>query len=84
MALYSRAVIAFVRSNRTEYNESVVVYLKQEYLEEDMPVQFVCKVMIGQTKTEIKRDYSLSTVMREFAETIAQFTDGFSTWKAME
>lgn len=84
MSLYSHAIVGFVRSNKTANNETVIIYLKQEYLEENSPVQFVVKVMIGTVKTEVKRDYSLSSAMREFAEQIAQFTDGFSTWKSID
>lgn len=80
MASYhNRMIVGFVRSNRTAQNESVVVYLKQA----DEDNEWAVKVKIGDARTIVLQSYSLSSAMREFAETIAQFTDGFSTWSEL-
>lgn len=81
MATYhNRMILGFVRSNKTAQNESVVVYLKQSSENNEYGV----RVKIGNTRILVKQSYSLSTALREFAETIGQFTDGFSTWSILE
>ena len=58
----------------------MVVYLKQN---EDTKEYAVKVKHPSGVKTIVKTSYSLSEVLREFAETIAQFTGGFTTWKTL-
>jgi len=76
---HNRAIICFVRSDKTAQRESVIVYLKQS----DEDSEYAVKVMIGQARTIKLKTHSLSSALRELAETIAQFTNGFSTWSEL-
>jgi hypothetical protein len=78
MASYhEKLIIAFVRSD----SPRMLVYLKQS--EEDK--EYAVKILhpIGNVKTIVYQSYSLSSAMKEMAETIGQFTNGFSTWKTI-
>lgn len=53
-------------------------------LPRDETREYAVKVMHhGGTKTVVFKTYSLSSALRELAETVAQFTDGFTTWKEL-
>lgn len=73
---HNRLIIGFVASD-----SKIVVYLKQS----DETREYAIKVMHRDgTKTVVKVNYSLSGAMREFAETVAQFSNGFTTWRLLE
>jgi hypothetical protein len=75
MSIYHNRLIQAFQASDTR----VVVYLKQ--CEETG--EFAVKVMHrGGTKTTVRVSYSLSECLRELAETVAQFSGGFTTWKA--
>ena len=77
MATYhNRLILAFVASD-----SRIVVYLKQ--CEESLEYAVKVRHKDG-TKTIVLTSNSLSSAMREFAETIAQFTNGFTNWKLIE
>jgi hypothetical protein len=72
---HNRLIIGFVTSN-----PKMVVYLKQS----EETREYAVKVMHHDgTKTVVFKTYSLSSALRELAETVAQFTDGFTTWKEL-
>ena len=61
-------------------DSGVVVYLKQ--CEETTEFAVKVKHRDG-TRTVVKASYSLSEVLREFAETVAQFSNGFTLWRPL-
>jgi hypothetical protein len=72
---HNKLLYGFVASD-----SRIVVYLKQS----EETTEYVVKVMHkGGIKELIKSSYSLSEVLREFAETIAQHTNGFTVWKKL-
>lgn len=61
-------------------SDRVVVYLKVSEANREWAV----KVMSPDgTKTTVKTSYSLSDALRELAETIAQYTGGFTSWSPL-
>lgn len=57
-----------------------IVYLKQNSETEEYAVKVLHR---DGTKTVVLTSNSLSTVLREYAETVAQFTNGFTTWMTL-
>lgn len=76
MSIYHNELLyGFVASD-----SRMCVYLKQS----TETKEYIVKVMHRDgTKTIVKTSHSLSTVLREFAETIAQFTGGFTVWNKL-
>lgn len=73
MRVYDKYLLGFVTTD-----SKIIVYLKQSSDDN----KYVVKVLHRDgTKTIVKETYSLSGAMREIAETIAQFTGGFTTWR---
>lgn len=73
METFNKLLFAF-----TATDSRTTVYLKQS----DETWAYQLKVMNRDgTKTVIKTTPSLSDAMREMAETIAQFTNGFTSWR---
>lgn len=72
LTYHNRLITGFIASDTR-----IVVYLKQS----DETKEYAVKVMHRDgTKTTVKTNHSLSSCLREFAETVAQFSNGFTTW----
>ena len=76
MSIYHNNLLyGFVASD-----SKIVVYLKQD----EESKEFAVKVKHPDgTRTIVKTSHSLSSALREFAEVIAQFTGGFTTWRVL-
>lgn len=76
MATYhNRLIIGFARSSPSR----MVIYLKQ--CEESR--EWAVKTLVNDVRTVVKTSYSLSEALRELAETVAQYTDGLTSWRAL-
>lgn len=65
----------------TSSDSRITVYLKQS----EETKQYAVKVMHRDgTKTVIRYTHSLSDALRYLAETVAQFTGGFTTWNQLK
>lgn len=73
--VYNELLFGFVASD-----SRLTVYLKQSTECNKYAVKIMHK---DGTKTVVKETYSLSDAVRELAETIAQHTNGFTTWRKL-
>lgn len=72
MVYHNKLLCAF-----KEHSSGIVVYVKQD---EDTR-EFALEVLHRDgTRTIVRTSYTLSSVMRECAETIAQFSGNFANW----
>lgn len=72
--IYHRFMVGFTSGTTTVYLKQNVNYLSA----------YAVKVMHKDgIKTIVKETRSLSDALRTMAETVAQFTDGFTTWQQL-
>lgn len=71
--VFNKLVLGFVSSD-----SKMTVYLKQS----EETKEYAVKVLhFDNTKTVVLTTYSLSSALREMAETVAQFSGGFTSWR---
>jgi hypothetical protein len=72
---HERTLIAFTASD-----SRVTVYIKQS----DETREYALKTMRADGRKEfLLKSHSLSTILREFAETVAQHSNSFTTWRQL-